>query len=123
MTQNMNPILYLVVASAALSAAQLPTLPPGWTLPPGLTLPSSLPPLEDIWPRPVVDVPGYGKIRGGTAHSWYTGKEYNFFHGVYYAKPTTSETRFLVSDPQYFHFEYFKFTEAENPSNLRINLS
>jgi len=95
----MNPILYLVVASAALSAAQLPTLPPGWTLPPGLTLPSSLPPLEDIWPRPVVDLPGYGKIRGGTAHSWYTGREYNFFHGVYYAKPTTSETRFLPPEP------------------------
>jgi len=81
--------LLLVSASIALAMGQ-------FTIPPDFTLPTNLPPLEDIWPRPVVDVPGYGLIKGGTAHSWYTAREYNFFHGLPYAKPISKERRFLV---------------------------
>jgi hypothetical protein len=81
--------LLLASASIALAMGQ-------FTIPPDFTLPTNLPPLEDIWPRPVVDVPGYGLIKGGTAHSWYTAREYNFFHGLPYAKPITKERRFLV---------------------------
>lgn len=49
------------------------------------------------WKRPIIEIPDYGTILGGTAFSWYSHRKYNFFHGLYYGEATTNETRFLVS--------------------------
>lgn len=45
----------------------------------------------------VVDIPGYGKVRGGSGHSFYEKREYHYFHGLYYAKEPSNLTRFLVN--------------------------
>ena len=105
-------LLHLTLLAVPTLQITLPTLPPNFTLPTNLP---NLPPVDDVLPLVVLRVPGYGTIRGGTSYSWYTQRPYTFFRGVYYAKATTNETRFLVrslSDreetlPNVFQTEWF----------------
>ena len=86
-------LLHLTLLAVPTLQITLPTLPPNFTLPTNLP---NLPPVDDVLPLVVLRVPGYGTIRGGTSYSWYTQRRYTFFRGLFYAKATTNETRFLV---------------------------
>jgi len=47
----------------------------------------------------VLEVPGYGTIRGGHGISTHTSRRYEAFRGLYYAKQPTNLTRFLPPVP------------------------
>lgn len=50
-------------------------------------------------PRPVLDVPGVGRLRGSTVQSWIRQRDYQGYWGIPYGRAPLGDRRFLPPQP------------------------